>query len=81
MDDIQTLFDSDLAEHEHIMSQKVAPCPFCQKPVKLKIYAHGVVGSVSCSECKTMFLIPWDEACTDMELVHAWNARNERRPT
>lgn len=60
---------------------KAAPCPFCKNPVKFKIYAHGVVGSVSCSECKTMFLIPWDEAGTDMELVEAWNARNARRPT
>ena len=82
MDEYNTLFDSDLAEYEYMMSKeakdenKVAPCPFCKNPVTIKIYGYGVVGAVNCSECKTMFLIPWDEAATSKELTEAWNARN-----
>lgn len=55
--------------------QKLKPCPFCGGKVKSKIYGFGIVGVIACDNCKTMFVIPWDEAESGNELLNAWNRR------
>jgi hypothetical protein len=62
----------------HKDNPEVAPCPFCGGGVKAKSMGFGVAGLVVCEDCKTMFLLPWDEADTDLNLVHSWNRRAKR---
>ena len=57
------------------MNDKLKPCPFCGGEVKSKIYGFGVVGVIACTGCRTMFVIPWEEAESGKELFKAWNNR------
>jgi Lar family restriction alleviation protein len=61
------------------MSDKLKPCPFCGGEVKSKIYGFGVAGVIACTNCKTMFVIPWDEAESGNELLNAWNSRANKK--
>jgi hypothetical protein len=54
------------------------PCPCCGGQVTAKVPGYGVAGVIACGNCKTLFLIPWDEAETLSELTHAWNGRTQK---
>jgi hypothetical protein len=51
------------------------PCPFCYGSVEGIHYSWGVIGVITCRNCKTKFVIPWNEAESPKDLMEAWNRR------
>lgn len=54
---------------------KLKPCPFCGSSVEAFAVSFGVVGVISCRNCRTKFVLPWGEAESQKDLADAWNRR------
>lgn len=54
---------------------ELKPCPFCGAEVEAREVSFGIVGVITCKNCKTKFLIPWNEAESGKGLAEAWNRR------
>ena len=50
-------------------------CPFCGTAVNIMNCSWGMAGVISCGNCRTKFVIPWNEAESVKDLVDAWNRR------
>ena len=57
------------------MNKELKPCPFCGGEVEVREASFGITGVVTCGNCKTKFVIPWNEAESDHDLAKAWNRR------
>ena len=60
---------------------KLKPCPFCGGEITKMAVSHGTVGVVFCSQCRTKFVLPWNECETVNDMYEAWNRRcdNDQR--
>lgn len=54
---------------------ELKPCPFCGSEVEAMAVSYGVAGVITCKNCKTKFVLPWNEAETQKDLFEAWNKR------
>lgn len=54
---------------------ELKPCPFCGAEVEIIFQNFGIAGRLLCKNCKTGFLIPWNEAENRHDLANAWNRR------
>ncbi len=54
---------------------EVKPCPFCGSEVEAMKVSYGIAGVITCKNCKTKFVLPWNEAETKKDLIEAWNKR------
>lgn len=59
------------------LNRKLKPCPFCGSAVGITNCSFGVMGVISCGNCRTKFVIPWNEAESPKDLAEAWNRRAE----
>ena len=54
---------------------ELKPCPFCGGAIGIMHCSWGTVGVITCGNCRTKFVIPWNEAETPKDLIEAWNRR------
>lgn len=54
---------------------ELKPCPFCGAKVEAREVSFGIAGVITCGNCKTKFVLPWNEAESGKGLSEAWNRR------
>ena len=56
---------------------KLKPCPFCGKKVKLYVSANGKGYNVSCSNAECRILVITEAVDSPKEAIKVWNKRGK----